>query len=264
MLLQLLPILVGCPSSVTSPPTRVSPHHRISWSPPPVCTIKINMHGSFIVDHTQRGIGWIFWNNHENPLLYFGKQIIIELAIYVEILALKRASRWLPHLNGKTLLSSFLNLTHPMASYGSPIHPKHCGNSWTLLEIFYLHSAVTYSSPLPTFTISEMRSLKFSLECEPQDLILLSSFNYFIFNFVFHVFMTPIILWSILLNKFLKYNNIKGRSRKETSDTCGPLLIDVVFNGVFLPSMSFGYTLLKPCMCFSSIANFVYPCTYVI
>lgn len=92
-----------CPNSVTVPiPQKIwsSPYHHISWSPAPVCTIKVNKDVSFNSSTDQWGIGDIFQDDQGNPLLHFRKQVVVDLTIHVEILTLREgflvavAPRW--------------------------------------------------------------------------------------------------------------------------------------------------------------------------
>lgn len=61
---------------------------------------KVNTNGSFNSTRGLSGIGGIFCNDQSNLLLYFGKNIMGQLAIHAQILALKEgfliidASHW--------------------------------------------------------------------------------------------------------------------------------------------------------------------------
>lgn len=78
-----------CPSSITSPPQQTTTHYHISWIPPLVSMIKINMNGSLMNTSNQGGIGGIFRDDQGSHLLHFGKQVVTESTIYVEILAIR-------------------------------------------------------------------------------------------------------------------------------------------------------------------------------
>lgn len=77
-----------CPSSVTSPPQRITPH--TFWSPPFIGTIKVNVDNCFTASNDQGEIESLFRDDHKNPLFHFWKQINADLAIHAEILTIRK------------------------------------------------------------------------------------------------------------------------------------------------------------------------------
>lgn len=59
------------------------------WSPPVEGQIKVNVDGSFFGGVGREGIGDIFRNLDGKVLLQSCKKLLVELAVYVELLALR-------------------------------------------------------------------------------------------------------------------------------------------------------------------------------
>lgn len=70
------------------------------WVLPSLGSIKINGDGSYSADQNKSGIGDVFWDHSSNIILHFSKQIATDLAIQVEVMAIRKglliaaASRW--------------------------------------------------------------------------------------------------------------------------------------------------------------------------
>lgn len=77
--------------------------------------MKVNNNGSFSTERSSTGIESIFWDHDGRILLYFGKHIIVDSTILVEVLAIRNdllitaISSW-PNSSSFTLESYSLNV----------------------------------------------------------------------------------------------------------------------------------------------------------
>lgn len=77
------------PGEVMAPPQPIPRHLSVSWVPPRLDTIKVNIDGIFLSMSNQSGIGGTFRDCEGNYVLHFAKQLVVDSTIHARIVAIR-------------------------------------------------------------------------------------------------------------------------------------------------------------------------------
>lgn len=93
--------IIRCPRIIDIPKKVKKRNKHLVWTPPANGQIKVNGDESFLGGYGRGGIRGIFLNSRgREVLIQFGKEVELDLAVYVEVLALREgilvvaALRW--------------------------------------------------------------------------------------------------------------------------------------------------------------------------